>query len=108
SDRWNVHAQKTFLAQTYPSFRSPYVGANSLPGLSQTQTTWTTTAFLGVRLWQGGEFYFDPELAQGFGLNGALGLAGFSNGEAQKGGAPFPRFRPQRYILRQTFGLGGE
>jgi high affinity Mn2+ porin len=108
SDRWNVHAQTTFLPQTYPSFRSPYAGANSLPGLSQTQTTWTTTAFLGVRLWQGGEFYFDPELAQGFGLNGALGLAGFSNGEAQKAGAEYPKIRPQRYYLKQTFGLGGE
>ena len=70
--------------------------------------TWTTNAFLGVRLWQGGEFYFNPELAQGFGLNSTLGLAGFSNGEAQKGGAPFPKYRPQRYVFRQTFGLGGE
>ena len=34
--------------------------------------------------------------------------AGFSNGEAQKGGADYPKFRPERYYLRQTFGLGGE
>jgi len=108
SDQWNVHAQTTLLPQTYPSFRSPYAGANSLPGASQTQTTWTTTAFLGVRLWQGGEFYFNPELAQGFGLNGTLGLAGFPNGEAQKAGAEYPKIRPQRYFLKQTFGLGGE
>ena len=108
SDDWNVHAQTTFLAQGYPAFRSPYAGTNSLPGGGQAQQTWTTTAFLGVRLWQGGEFYFDPELAQGFGFNGALGLAGFPNGEAQKAGAAFPKFRPQRYYLRQTFGLGGE
>jgi high affinity Mn2+ porin len=108
SDVWNVHAQTTYLPQVYPSFRSPYAGANSLPGTSQAQATWTTTAFLGVRLWQGGEFYFDPELAQGFGLAGTLGLAGFSNGEAQKAGSAEPRFRPQRYYLKQTFGLGGE
>ncbi len=38
---------------------------------------------------------------------GTLGLGGFSNGEAQKAGAPYPRLRLQRYILRQTFGLGG-
>ena len=88
--------------------RSPYAGTNSLPGGGQTRETWTTDAFLGWRLWQGGEFYFNPELAQGFGLNSTLGLAGFSNGEAQKGGATYPRFRPQRYIFRQTFGLGGE
>ena len=59
-------------------------------------------------MWDGGELYFNPELAQGFGLDTTLGLAGFSNGEAQKGGTDFPKFRPQRYFFRQTFGLGGE
>ena len=108
SDVWNVHAQTTFLPQAYPAIRSPYASPLSLPGGGQLQATWTTTAFLGVRLWQGGEFYLDPELAQGFGLNGTLGLAGFSNGEAQKAGAPFPTIRPQRYYIKQTFGLGGE
>jgi high affinity Mn2+ porin len=108
SGDWNVHAQTTFLPQAYPSFRSPYAGTNSLPGSGQVQATWTTTAFLGVRLWQGGEFYFDPELAQGFGIGGTLGIAGFPNGEAQKAGAAEPKFRPQRYYLKQTFGLGGE
>ena len=105
---WNVHAQTTFLPQAYPRIRSPYEGTNSLPGGGQGRETWTTTAFLGWRLWNGGEFYFNPELAQGFGLNSTLGLAGFPNGEAQKAGAAFPKFRPQRYFLRQTFGLGGE
>lgn len=108
SNDWNVHAQTTFLPSAYPAFRSPYAGTNSLPGSGQARETWTTTAFLGVRLWQGGEFYFDPELAQGFGLNGTLGLAGFPNGEAQKAGTPFPKYRPQRYYFKQTFGLGGE
>ena len=108
SSTWNVHVQSTFIEQAYPNFRSPYQGANSLPGTGQGRETWTATAFLGWRLWQGGEIYFNPELAQGFGLNGTLGLAGFSNGEAQKGGAPVPRMRAQRYFVRQTFGLGGE
>ncbi len=108
SDTWNVHAQTTFLPQGYPAFRSPYSGANSLPGGGQLQETWTTTAFLGVRLWRGAEFYFNPELAQGFGLDGTLGIAGFPNGEAQKAGAAFPKIRPQRYYIKQTFGLGGE
>ncbi len=108
STDWNVHAQTTYLPTTYPAFRSPYAGTNSLPGDGQVRATWTTTAFVGVRLWQGGEFYFDPELAQGFGLNGTLGLAGFPNGEAQKAGAAFPKIRPERYYIKQTFGLGGE
>ena len=108
SDNWSIHGQTTVLPQVYPNFRSPYVGENSLPGTSQGRETWTATAFIGRRLWEGGEFYFNPELAQGFGLAGTLGLAGFSNGEAQKAGAPFPQRRPQRYFFRQTFGLGGE
>jgi high affinity Mn2+ porin len=108
SDVWNVHAQTTFLPQGYPPIRAPYTGPNSLPGGGQLQATWTSTAFLGVRLWEGGEFYFNPELAQGFGINGTLGLAGFSNGEAQKAGAPFPKVRAQRYYIKQIWGLGGE
>jgi high affinity Mn2+ porin len=108
SDVWNVHAQTTVLPQGYGPIHSPYAGPDSLPGGGQLQATWTTTAFLGVRLWQGGEFYFDPELTQGFGINGALGVAGFTNGEAQKAGAPFPKIRAQRYYIKQTFGLGGE
>jgi high affinity Mn2+ porin len=108
STDWNVHAQTTFLPQAYPRIRSPYEGTNSLPGGGQGRETWTTTAFLGWKLWQGGEFYFNAELAQGFGLNSTLGLAGFPNGEAQKAGATYPKIRPQRYYVKQTFGLGGE
>ncbi|MBR0797908.1 carbohydrate porin [Bradyrhizobium jicamae] len=108
SSDWSVHGQTTFIAQGYPAFRAAYSGTNSLPPGGQIQQTWTTTAFLGVRLWEGGEFYFNPETAQGFGLNGTLGLAGFSNGEAQKAGAEYPKIRPQRYYFKQTFGLGGE
>lgn len=108
STDWNVHGQTTVIAQGYPRFRSPYQGTNSLPGGGQGRETWTVDAFLGWRLWRGGEFYFNPELAQGFGIGTTLGLAGFSNGEAQKGGTDFPKFRPQRYFFRQTFGLGGD
>ena len=108
SSDWSVHGQTTLIGQGYPSFRAPYGGTNSLPSAGQAQQTWTTTAFLGVRLWEGGELYFNPETAQGFGLNGTLGLAGFPNGEAQKAGAEYPRIRPQRYYLKQTFGFGGE
>jgi high affinity Mn2+ porin len=108
SGNWNVHAQTTFLEQAYPSFRSPYAGPNSLSGTGQGRETWTTTAFLGWRPWNGGEIYFNPEADQGFGPSGTHGLGGFSNGEAQKGGAALPRVRAMRYFVRQTFGLGGE
>ena len=107
-DIWSVHGQTTFITQGYPAMRSPYQGANSLPGKGQVRETWTATAFIGRELSQSTEVYFNPEMAQGFGLASTVGLAGFSNGEAQKAGATFPRLRAQRYFVRQTFGFGGE
>jgi high affinity Mn2+ porin len=66
SDRWELHAQTTYIQQGYPSFRSPYQGPNSLSPFAQTKETWTMSAFAGVRLWDGGELYYNPELFQGF------------------------------------------
>ena len=76
--------------------------------MGQSRETWTVSAFLGVRLWQGGELYYNPELLQGFGLADTVGAAGFPNGEAQKSNFPFPRYNTSRLFLRQEFGLGGE
>jgi high affinity Mn2+ porin len=108
SDNWNIHGQFTFIEQGYPAFHSPYEGANSLTGSGQAKSTASATAFIGFRPWDGTEIYVDPELMQGFGLSGTLGLAGFPNGEAQKSDFPAPRFNIARVFLRQTFGLGGE
>jgi high affinity Mn2+ porin len=63
---------------------------------------------VGMRLWDGGELYYTPELFQGFGLSDTVGLGGFSNGEAQKSNFPYPRYSTSRLFLRQTFGFGGE
>jgi high affinity Mn2+ porin len=105
---WSIHGQSTFIWQGDPGFRSPYSGPNSLFGGSQARETWTATAFIGRRLWEGGEIYFDPEIDQGFGLSDTTGVAGFPNGEAQKSNFPVPRPNAARLFLRQTFGLGGE
>jgi high affinity Mn2+ porin len=105
---WNVHGQFTYIEQGYFPFRSPYQGANSLAGWGQVRNTATATAFIGLRLWEGAELYFNPELDQGAGLSDTLGVAGYPNGEAQKSGFPFPRLNVDRFFLRQTFGLGGE
>ena len=66
------------------------------------------TLYAGVRLWQGAEVWFNPEIDQGFGLSGTLGVAGFPSGEAYKVGASVPYARLQRYFFRQTIDLGGE
>lgn len=108
SNVWEIWGQSTYLAQGYPSFHAPYSGANSLSPNAQAKATWTNSLYLNARLWEGGEVYFNPELAQGFGLSDTAGLAGFSSGEAQKSNFPSPRFNPSRLYLRQTFGFGGE
>jgi len=105
---WEIHAQSTYILQGYPRFRSPYVGANSLAPWPQTKSTWTTGAFVGVKVWEGGEIHVNPELPQGFGLSGTVGAAGFPNGEAQKSDFSYPHFNMARAYLRQTFGFGGE
>jgi high affinity Mn2+ porin len=106
-ENFSLHGQTTFSGQGYPRFRSPYQGANSLDGGSQFRQTWTTTLFAGIRPAEGTEIFINPELDQGFGLSRTVGLAGFSNGEAQKAGATAPKAHLHRAFLRQTFGLGG-
>ncbi len=105
---WDIHGQTTYIQQGYPAFRSPYVGANSFTPWAQTRNTWTVDAFLGVRLWKGGEFYYNPELLQGFGLHDTTGAGGFPNGEAQKSDFPYPHYNTARLLIRQTFGFGGD
>jgi high affinity Mn2+ porin len=105
---WNVHGQVTVIGQGHGTFRSPYQGENSMSPVAQFRNTSTMTAFIGVRPWEGGEIYLNPELMQGFGLSDVRGVAAFPNGEAQKSNFPTPRFNMARMYLRQTWGLGGE
>jgi high affinity Mn2+ porin len=107
-DNWAIHGQTTYIQQGYPPFHSPYLGPNSFTPWAQTRNTWTVSAFLGLKLWQGGELYYNPELLQGFGLHDTTGAAGFPNGEAQKSNFPYFRYSTSRLFLRQTIGLGGE
>lgn len=105
---WSLHVQSTFTEQFHPAFTSPYVGANSLDPKSDGDETFDLTLFGGVRLWDGGEAYANPEIDQGFGLSDTLGVAGFPSGEAYKIGRAAPYIRLQRLFFRQTFDLGGD
>ncbi|WP_163362911.1 carbohydrate porin, partial [Escherichia coli] len=58
--------------------------------------------------WAGGELYFNPEYFQGFGIGETLGIAGFTNGDAQKAGNRVGVLSVGRLFLRQTFALGPE
>ena len=60
----------------------------------------------GVRLWRGGEFFADLLMWQGYGLDNALGLAGFPNGEAYRVGKTYPDLSICRAYIRETIGFG--
>jgi high affinity Mn2+ porin len=106
-DIWAVHGQTTFVSQYAAPFAAPYSGPNSLAA-NAGRETWDATAYIGLRLWKGAEAWIDPEIDQGFGLSGTLGVAGFTSGEAYKTGAEYPYARLQRAFIRQTIDLGGE
>lgn len=107
---WSLHAQTTFIEQGNLRFHSPYRGPNSLDPAPRGRESWTGTLFLGARLpWDsGGALYFNPEFNQGFGLSKTEGVAGYVNGEAQKGGFDNPKVNVARLFVRQNFGLGGD
>ena len=105
-DWFAVHGQTTFIEQYDPPFHSPYFGPHSLDP-NQGRESWDVMYFVGAKLWQGAEFWIDPELDQGFGLSNTEGIAGFSSGASFKVGASVPYARLQRYFIRQTIDLGG-
>jgi high affinity Mn2+ porin len=107
-DIFAVHGQATVTDQAYPSFRSPYQGTNSLSGGGQSRETVDLTLSTGVKLWRGAEFWVNPEIDQGFGLDNSHGVAGFLSAEAYKIGLSTPYARLQRAFLRQTINLGGD
>ncbi len=108
SDNVSLHGQATEVWQGYPGFRSPYEGANSLPGGGQGRQTTDVTLYAGMRLWTGAELWINPEIDQGFGLADTHGVAGFPSGESYKLGFAYPYVRANRYFIRQTIELGGE
>ena len=107
AERFSVHGQFTNVTQKHPTITSPYEGPNSLHASERAMETTDLTLYLGVRLWNGGEFYLNPELDQGYGLSNTLGIAGFPSGEAYKIGDWKPYYRMPRAFLRQTFALDG-
>jgi len=104
---WALHGQATFVDQYHPAFASAFSGPNSLNPGSRADETVDVTLYAGIRPWHGAEFWINPEIDQGFGLNDTLGIAAFSSAEAYKVGAADPYVRIPRLFLRQTLNLGG-
>jgi high affinity Mn2+ porin len=107
-ETWAIHGQATNVWLLQPAFRSPYQGPQSLKPETNGRETIDITLYAGVRPWPGAEFWFNPEIDQGFGLSDTFGAAGYPSGEAYKVGAVYPYFLIQRAFLRQTIDLSGE
>jgi hypothetical protein len=100
-DNINFHAQTTFIWQGFPAFRSPFAGAQSLPGGGEGRETWDVTLYAGARLWHGAEVWANPEIDQGHGLSDTHGVAGFASGESYKLGFDYP-LRPRAALFCPT------
>ena len=106
----NVSAryQVTYNTQMHPAFRSDVSGLNSMSAAADRMFTFSATAHWGARVWEGGEIYFNPELAAGVPFSGNLvGLGGFTNGEITRAAGTQPKPYLQRLFLRQTWNQGG-
>ena len=105
---WSLHGQLTYQLQGHGAFDSPYEGPNSLENRKETRGSFTSTLFLGRRLWTGGEAYVNVELIAGQGLSRVLGLAAPTNGETYRVDSTRLKANLARLFLRQTFALDGE
>src|SRR5882724_11508305 len=99
--------QATYVWQRKTPFGAAYSGSHSLSTDREKSYSFTATAVLGTRTWRGGEFYFDPEIAQGVPLSGLTGLGGFTNGESARASGSSPTCYRARLFARQTWGFGG-
>jgi hypothetical protein len=110
---WNAYGQFTYMWHRKESFAAAYTNLNGSPNSlvpdKERSYTTTATAFLGLRVWKGGEVYLVPEVISELPLSGLHGLGGsVQNGELEKNGLRTPTFYRSRLFLRQTWGLGGE
>jgi len=105
---WTVHTQATTISQGHFAFHSPYTGPNSLSPDSEARTSFTSTEFIGRKLWTGGSVYFNPEIIAGQGLSRTHGIAGFPNGEIYRVDDPSFKLVMSRLYFQQIWGLSAD
>jgi len=103
AENWNLKGQLSYIGQVKSSFSSPYEGRNSLGAEREASYSFSSTAYLGLRLPLLGELYLNPEVIQGRPLSGLVGLGGFSNGEMQKVAGTSPKLYLPRFFLRRDW-----
>ena len=104
---FSVHGQLTYQLQGHGGFDAPYEGANSFQDRKETRASFTSTLFVGRRLWADAEIFVNVEAIAGQGLSSVLGLAGPPNGETYRVDSTQLKANLARLFVRQTFALGG-
>ena len=107
-ETFNAKFQATYIWQKKPAFNALYSGANSLLPQAEKSYSFTSTAYLGLRLADNTELYFNPEVVQGVPMSGLTGLGGLTNAELQKTAGAKPLVYRARLFVRQTFNLGDD
>ncbi len=105
ANRFSFHAQATVVNQNKSGFTAPYTGDNSLLIEHESQTSITSTLYLGARLWKGASVFVNSEIAGGSGLSQVLGLGDATNGETFRVGSTAPKVYLARAYFTQLFKL---
>ena len=112
-ERWNFYSQGTYITSYKDAFPAAYTNlngsTNSLTPNAERSFTATVTGYLGLKAWQGGEFYVAPEMISELPLSGLKGIGGgIQNFELQKNGSESATWYLPRALYRQTIDLGGD
>jgi high affinity Mn2+ porin len=98
------------IAQGHGNFHALYSGTNSLSNQADAAVTSVEDFFSGFRVTRDFDLLFDVEDVRGSGLSNVLGLAGFTDLDAQK--TPTAGNQPHTYMSRFLFhyvlDLGGD
>jgi high affinity Mn2+ porin len=105
-ENWNLYYQATSIGDRHGTFDSPYEGPLSLRDVPERDVSITTTLFFALRLGEGTEFVFDPEIAGGRGFSGVNGFANPPNGELPRVASATPKPYIARLYISHDFGFG--
>jgi high affinity Mn2+ porin len=108
---YSAHAQATTVTQAHGSANAPSTAnaqTNTISQDPERRTSFTSTLFLGARLFEGTELYLNPELVAGSGISDTHGIAGYTNGEIYRVDSAGLKATLSRAYLRKSLGLGGD
>ncbi len=108
-ETWNAYGQVTWISSFKLPLHSPYSAHMSLTPGFEHSFTGSATLYVGLKLWDGGAFYYVPEVITERPLSQLRGIGGsIQNFELQKGGTEMPQVYRARAYVDQVFNLGGE